>query len=192
MKIYTKGGDKGRTGIFGGERVEKDDIRIEANGTLDELNASLGVIRVLIDEEDERQELLAYLQRNLMIVMSQVATPSAIREHNQNIIPEDLDQYCEKQIDRMNSEMQHPSTHFILPGGTRISAQCHVARTIARRAERRLWTLNRRDEIPPLILRFVNRLSDLLFTMSRWEMDKQGAEEERWKSFLYKSMGPKS
>lgn len=165
MRIYTKGGDKGTTGIFGGSRVDKDDIRIETNGTLDELNATLGVIRALLDEKDERQEILAYIQRTLMIVMSQVATPSNIREQNQNILPEDIDRYCEQQIDRMNSEMQHPSTHFILPGGTLISAQCHVARTIARRAERRLCTLNKTDEVPPLILRFVNRLSDLLFTM---------------------------
>ena len=186
MRIYTKGGDKGTTGIFGGSRVDKDDIRIETNGTLDELNAILGVIRALLDEKDKRQEILAYIQRTLMIVMSQVATPSNIREQNQNILPEDIDRYCEQQIDRMNSEMKHPSTHFILPGGTLISAQCHVARTIARRAERRLCTLNKTDEIPPLILRFVNRLSDLLFTMARWEMDQQGAEEERWKAFLYK------
>ena len=186
MRIYTKGGDKGTTGIFGGSRVDKDDIRIETNGTLDELNATLGVIRALLDEKDERQEILAYIQRTLMIVMSQVATPSNIREQNQNILPEDIDRYCEQQIDRMNSEMKHPSTHFILPGGALISAQCNVARTISRRAERRLCTLNKADEIPPLILRFVNRLSDLLFTMARWEMDQQGAEEERWKAFLYK------
>ena len=127
MRIYTKGGDKGTTGIFGGSRVDKDDIRIETNGTLDELNATLGVIRALLDEKDERQEILAYIQRTLMIVMSQVATPSNIREQNQNILPEDIDRYCEQQIDRMNSEMQYPSTHFILPGGTLISAQCHVA-----------------------------------------------------------------
>ena len=190
MRIYTKGGDKGTTGIFGGNRVDKDDIRIEANGTLDELNATLGVIRALLDEKDERQELLAHIQRTLMVVMSQVATPSDIREQNQNKIPEDIDLYCEQQIDRMNTEMQHPSTHFILPGGTLVSAQCHVARTIARRAERRLWTLNKVDEVPPLILRFVNRLSDLLFTMARWEMDKQGAMEERWKAFLYKKKSP--
>jgi len=187
MKIYTKGGDKGTTGIHGGYRVEKDDIRIEANGTLDELNATLGVIRAMLDEKDKRQELLAYLQRSLMIVMSQVATPSGIREQNQNKLPEDIEQYCEQQIDQMNAEMQHPSTHFVLPGGTLVSAQCHVARTITRRAERRLWTLNRVDEVPPLILRFINRLSDLLFTMARWEMDKQGALEERWKAFLYKN-----
>ena len=192
MRIYTKGGDNGTTGIFGGSRVDKDDIRIEANGTLDELNTSLGVIRALLDEDDNQQEVLAYLQRTLMIVMSQVATPSAIREQNQNTLPEDIDQYCEQQIDRMNHEMQHPSTYFILPGGTLISAQCHVARTIARRAERRLCSLNKIDEVPPLILRFVNRLSDLLFTMARWEMDRQGTEEERWKAFLYKKKNLKS
>ena len=163
MRIYTKGGDKGTTGIFGGSRVDKDDIRIETNGTLDELNATLGVIRALLDEKDERQEILAYIQRTLMIVMSQVATPSNIREQNQNILPEDIDRYCEQQIDRMNSEMKHPSTHFILPGGTLISAQCHVARTIARRAERRLCTLNKTDEIPPLILRFVNPLGPTIY-----------------------------
>ena len=192
MRIYTKGGDKGTTGIFGGTRVDKDDIRIEANGTLDELNASLGVIRALLDEQDERQEMLAYLQRSLMVVMSQVATPSAIRKENPNKLPEDLDVFCEQHIDRMNNEMQHPSTHFILPGGTPFSAHCHVARTIARRAERRLWTLNRTDEVPPLILRFVNRLSDLLFTLARWDMDKEGSEEERWKAFLYKKIKDKN
>ena len=99
MRIYTKGGDKGTTGIFGGSRVDKDDIRIETNGTLDELNATLGVIRALLDEKDERQEILAYIQRTLMIVMSQVATPSNIREQNQNILPEDIDRYCEQQIE---------------------------------------------------------------------------------------------
>ena len=96
MRIYTKGGDKGTTGIFGGSRVDKDDIRIETNGTLDELNATLGVIRALLDEKDKRQEILAYIQRTLMIVMSQVATPSNIREQNQNILPEDIDRYCEQ------------------------------------------------------------------------------------------------
>ena len=165
MRIYTKGGDKGTTGIFGGSRVDKDDIRIEANGTLDELNATLGVIRALLDEKDERQEILAYIQRALMVAMSQVATPSNIREQNPNILPKDIDQYCEQQIDRMNSEMQHPSTHFILPGGTLISAQCHVARTIARRAERRLCTLNKTDEVPPLT---VSRICYLPWLAGKW------------------------
>ncbi len=186
MKIYTRGGDKGETGIHGGLRVDKDDIRIEANGTLDELNSLLGLIRALAGEKHEWQEMLYFLQKELMVVMSHVATPAGLRSQNPNPLSEDLDVYCERQIDRLNSLMAHPSSHFILPGGNVLSAQCHVARTVARRAERRLWTLNREDELPPVILRFVNRLSDLLFTMARQEMDREGAEEEKWQSFLYK------
>lgn len=186
MKIYTRGGDKGKTGIHGGQRVDKDDIRIEANGTLDELNSLLGLIRALIGEGHEWQEMLGYIQRSMMVVMSHVATPAALRSENPNVLPEELDRYCEQQIDRLNEAIQHPSTYFVLPGGNVVSAQCQVARTIARRAERRLWTLNRQDEVSAEILRFVNRLSDLLFIMARYEMDKQGAEEERWQSFLYK------
>lgn len=186
MKIYTRGGDKGKTGIHGGQRVDKDDIRIEANGTLDELNALLGLIRALIGEEHEWQGMLFRIQSALMVVMSHVATPARLRDQNPNPLPEDLDTFCEQQIDWLCDLIKHPSTHFILPGGNVVSAQCHVARTVARRAERRLWTLNRQEEVPPVILRFVNRLSDLLFVMARYEMDKEGTEEERWQAFLYK------
>ena len=186
MKIYTRGGDKGKTSIHGGQRVDKDNIRIEANGTLDELNAVLGVIRALVGEGHEWQTMLYELQRSLMVVMSHVATPSEMRERNPNPLPEDLDVYCEAQIDWLTGKMKHPSTYFILPGGTLVSAHCQLARTVARRAERRLWTLNKTDEVPAGILRFVNRLSDLLFFMARYEMDKVGAEEERWQAFLYK------
>ena len=148
MRIYTRSGDHGTTGIHGGERVEKDDVRIEANGALDELNAVVGLLRVKLGVGHEWQGML--------------------------------------KIDRLNGGMRHPSTYFVLPGGTEVAALCHLARTVARRAERRLWTLNREDEVPGVILRFVNRLSDLLFTMARGEMDKQGTEEERWQEFLYK------
>ena len=134
MKIYTRGGDKGKTNIHGGQRVDKDDIRIEANGTLDELNSVLGLIRVLIGEGHEWQEMLFYLQRSLMVVMSHVATPAALRGQNPNRLPEEPDVYCERQIDFFNAKIQYPSTHFILPGGNLVSAQCHVARTVARRA----------------------------------------------------------
>lgn len=183
MKIYTRGGDRGKTGIRGGQRVDKDDIRIEANGTLDELNSLLGLIRALIGEKHEWQEMLFRLQRELMVVMSHVATPMALRSQNPNVLPDDLDVYCEQQIDRMQDAMQHSSTHFILPGGNLVAAQCHVARTVARRAERRLWTLNRQEELPVVMMRFINRLSDLLFVMARYEMDKGGDEEERWRAF---------
>ena len=121
--------------------------------------------------------MVFYLQRSLMVVMSHVATPAALRGQNPNRLPEEPDVYCERQIDFFNAKIQYPSTHFILPGGNLVSAQCHVARTVARRAER---------PAEPVILRFVNRLSDLLFILARYEMDKEGAEEERWRDFLYK------
>lgn len=185
MRIYTKGGDKGKTGIHGGERVDKDDIRIEANGTIDELNSVIGVIRSLLPAEHEWQEMLRLVQMDLMVVMSHVATPSAIREKNPNLLKEDMDVFCERQIDAITSRLED-NGYFILPGGTQVSAQCQFARTVARRAERRLWTLNRQDAVPEVILRFMNRLSDLLFVMAKLEMQQQGTMEERWQSFLYK------
>lgn len=185
MRIYTRGGDKGRTGIHGGERVDKDDIRIEANGTLDEVNAQIGIVRALLPLEHEWQDVLGKIQRELMVVMSHVATPSAIRDKNPNSLSEDLVSFCEQQIDLLTGQMQD-NGFFILPGGTLISAHLQLARTIARRAERRLWTLYRKDPLPEEIMQFVNRLSDLLFTMARYEMFQQDHAEERWNSFLYK------
>ncbi|RHR40292.1 cob(I)yrinic acid a,c-diamide adenosyltransferase [Parabacteroides sp. AF18-52] len=185
MRIYTKGGDKGRTGIHGGERVEKDDIRIEANGTLDEVNAQIGIVRALLPSEHEWQDVLGKIQRELMVVMSHVATPSAIRDKNPNSLSDDLVSFCEQQIDVLTGQMQD-NGFFILPGGTLISAHLQLARTVARRAERRLWTLYRKDPLPEEIMQFVNRLSDLLFTMARYEMFRQDHAEERWNSFLYK------
>lgn len=185
MRIYTRGGDKGRTGIHGGERVDKDDVRIEANGTLDEVNAEIGVVRALLPAGHEWHDLLGKIQREMMVVMSHVATPSAIRDKNPNALSEDLVAFCEQQIDDLSAKMED-NGYFILPGGSPVSAHLQLARTIMRRAERRLWTLNRKDPVSPEILQFVNRLSDLLFIMARYEMFRQGNAEERWQSFLYK------
>lgn len=185
MRIYTRGGDKGRTGIHGGERVDKDDIRIEANGTLDEVNAEIGIVRALLPAGHEWHDLLGKIQREMMVVMSHVATPSAIRDKNPNALSEDLVAFCEQQIDELSVKMED-NGYFILPGGSLVSAHLQLARTIVRRAERRLWTLNRKDPVLPEILQFVNRLSDLFFIMARYEMFRQGNAEERWQSFLYK------
>ena len=184
-KIYTRTGDEGMTGIHGGERVPKDDIRIEANGCLDELNTLLGIIRSMLPETDEWQEKLYFIQRSMMIVMSHVATPSAIRDRNPNELPQDLDKFCEDWMDVMMSQLED-NGYFILPGGTPLAAQLQNARAVARRAERRLWTLNRTDEVPGEILRFINRLSDLLFVMARFEMQRQQWPEEKWMKFSYK------
>lgn len=184
-KIYTRTGDEGMTGIHGGTRVPKDDIRIEANGCLDELNTLLGIVRSMLSETDEWQTKLCYIQRSLMVVMSHVATPSAIREQNPNELPQDLDKFCEEWMDEMMSQLED-NGYFILPGGTPLAAQLQYARAVARRTERRLWTLNRTDAVPGAILRFVNRLSDLLFVLARFELQRQQWPEEKWMAFSYK------
>lgn len=189
-RIYTRTGDKGTTGIHGGERVPKDDIRIEANGCLDELNALIGVVRSLLEPEHEWNGLLYDIQRNLMVVMSLVATPSAIRHNNPNTLDENIVTDIEHNLDEFSSEVEELG-FFILPGGTVVSAQLQLARTVARRAERRLWTLNRKDAVPEDILKYVNRLSDLFFVMAKLEMQKQNWPEERWNLFAYKRKGGK-
>lgn len=189
-RIYTRTGDKGTTGIHGGERVPKDDIRIEANGCLDELNALIGVVRSLLEPEHEWNGLLYDIQRNLMVVMSLVATPSAIRHKNPNTLDENIVTDIEHKLDEFSSEVEELG-FFILPGGTVVSAQLQFARTVARRAERRLWTLNRKDAVPEDILKYVNRLSDLFFVMAKLEMQKQNWQEERWNLFEYKRKGVK-
>jgi ATP:cob(I)alamin adenosyltransferase len=208
-RIYTRTGDQGTTGIHGGKRVPKDDIRIEANGTLDELNCQLGIVRSLLSERSDGRYLasehfsasetntggtqrasfdniLHNIQTNLMIVMSQVATPAAERDKNPNELPQNLVADCEATMDALTAETG-PSRHFILPGGTPLAAQLQLARAICRRAERRLWTLNREDPVPEEILRYINRLSDLLFVMARHELDQQNWPEERWQAFSYKN-----
>lgn len=185
MKIYTRGGDKGKTGIRGGQRVDKDNIRIEANGCLDELNSVIGVIRAFLPDDHEWQQPLYHIQFQMMIVMSQVATPNDIRGSNPNIVDDNIVEFCEEWIDSLTNEMGK-SEYFILPYGNLVSSHLHLARTVARRSERRLWTLSKEDTVPEIILKFINRLSDLFFTMARYEMFCNKGEEEKWNHFLYK------
>lgn len=184
-RLYTRTGDKGTTAIHGGQRVAKFDPRIEANGSLDELNVSVGGIRVIIPDDDPRQDLLREIQMTLMSVMSLVATPSANRGDNPNKLSEDLVKMTEGEIDHYNALCTR-ADYFILPGGTAVSLAFHRARVDARRAERMLWQLNELDAVDEKILIFVNRLSDLFFVMARHEMETAGMDEERWKKFAYK------
>jgi len=138
-----------------------------------------------LPENHEFDKILFSIQTEMMIVMSHVATPSDKRSQNPNKLNENIVIYCEEQIDRLNAKIED-NRFFILPGGNLISSHLQLARTIARRGERRLWTLNKQDEITPIILQFINRLSDLLFVMARYEMQSQGKMEEKWQHFLYK------
>ncbi len=185
MAVYTKTGDKGKTGIHGGQRVEKDNIRIEANGTIDELNSIIGVVRAYLPKAHEWQTFLYRIQKEMMVVMSLVATPSAIIDKNPNHFDDTLIVDCENFIDEMNREMGN-SKDFLLPGGNLLSAHLHMARTFTRRAERRLWTLHKQDAVPQVILMFFNRLSDLFFVMARYELFVNHEDEEVWKPFAYK------
>jgi ATP:cob(I)alamin adenosyltransferase len=194
MKIYTKKGDTGTTGLFGGSRVAKDDVRVECIGTLDEVNSSIGLLRVQLGTEHAWQPKLHKIQKDMMDMMSHLARPSDAKKINSNPMPEDGAAFCEAWIDELEAAMTSPSEYFLLPGGNEISALCHLVRTQMRRGERRLTTLMRADTVHPAIPAYINRLSDLFFTMARAEMDKAGVAEEKWKLFLYKrfkSEGPR-
>lgn len=186
MKIYTKKGDKGSTGLFGGKRVLKDDVRVECYGTLDEVNSTIGLLRVKLGSTHEWQPKLHKIQKDMMDMMSHLARPSDTKKINTNPMPEDGAQFCEEWIDELEGQMTSPSDYFLLPGGNEVSALCHVVRTQMRRGERRLVTLQQQDEVHEAIPAYINRLSDLFFTLARAEMDKAGVAEEKWQLFLYK------
>lgn len=186
MKIYTRKGDHGTCAVFGGTRVDKDHPRVECLGAFDEANSSLGMLRVKLPASHPWQPGLHRIQKDLMDMMSHMARPSDCPRENPNPLPEDGAGFCEEWIDRLEAQVRAPSDYFILPGGTEVSALCHMVRTQIRRAERRLAALHRADPVPAPIRPYVNRLSDLFFTLARAAMDEAGVEEERWRLFLYK------
>lgn len=188
MKIYTRTGDAGTTGVFRGKREHKDSVRIECIGTLDEANSTIGLLRAKLGNKHSWQTNLHRIQKDIMDMMSHLARPSNSKIENPNPKPIDGATFCENWLDELETNISSPSDYFILPGGNEISALCHVCRTQIRRAERRLVTLKKEDEpcVEEYISAYINRLSDLFFTMARSEMDKTGVAEEKWQLFLYK------
>jgi len=166
MKIYTKTGDKGKTSLYDNTRVDKDDIRVESYGTIDELNSYLGLARNFV-EDKELVDIILKIQRELFDVAGELATkdkdkfPEKLDEDNIKYLESIIDKYLEK----MNKEQQFK---FIIPGSNKASATLHVGRTICRRAERRIITLTRDEDIREVVLKYVNRLSDVLYTMARY------------------------
>jgi cob(I)alamin adenosyltransferase len=165
MKIYTKTGDTGETALFGGGRVGKDDERVDAYGQVDELNAVLGLARA--DGLGDMDALVEKLQAQLFAVGAVLATPKDAKAAKV-IAPIDVEWVTsmERSIDALDAELPALSS-FILPGGTRAAALLHLARTVCRRAERRVTTLVRAGEVDTHVVMYLNRLSDLLFTMAR-------------------------
>ena len=188
MKIYTRKGDKGSTGVFGGKREFKNSARIECIGTLDEVNSTIGLMRSKLGNDHEWQPNLHRIQKDMMNMMSHLARPSNSKKENPNPQPKEGADFCENWMDEMEGKITSPSDYFLLPGGNEISALCHVCRTQTRRGERQLVTLMQEDPecVHDYIMSYVNRLSDLFFTMARAEMDKHGVAEEKWNLFLYK------
>ena len=166
FKIYTKTGDDGSTGLVGGTRVKKYDVRLEAYGTVDELNAAIGVIRSYKLPE-KVSEILVEIQNKLFNIGSRLATDEKGEEFTQKLsISEKHIAFLENAIDEMEEELPE-LTHFILPGGDLASAQCHVARTVCRRAERRILEFAENEKVQSEILKYINRLSDFLFVLAR-------------------------
>jgi cob(I)alamin adenosyltransferase len=180
VKIYTKAGDDGTTGLLGRGRVAKDDPRIEAYGTVDELNAVLGLARASGGLDADADGMLARIQDELFAVGAALADPNPGGKFH-NAVGPGLASRLESDIDRLESELA-PLTQFILPGGTTAAAQLHLARTICRRAERQTVHLSRGQEehVPTDLVAYLNRLSDLLFVMARVANRRAGRPDIPW------------
>ena len=160
-QIYTKTGDEGLTSLREGVRVAKDDPRIETNGQIDQLNACLGVVRSMLGDDEENRDLIHAVQRELMTVMSHLATPDG-SENPRELHAAEITSQLERAIDQANFQ-----GGFVVPGGgSQLSAFIHLARTQARTVERRLWSLNREHPVGSAILVMMNRLSDYLFVLA--------------------------
>lgn len=180
LKIYTKTGDKGETGLLDGSRVGKDHLRVASYGEIDELSAVLGCVRA--ESRDARlRALLQEIQRDLFALGAQLADPKArvASRKAKAALPPDRVKLLEDTIDRLEAKMP-PLRAFILPGGSRVGSLLHLARTVCRRAERSVVALAHREVVDPQALVYVNRLSDLLFVLARSENRRRRRPEETW------------
>lgn len=183
-RIYTRRGDAGETSLVGGQRVPKDDPRIDAFGEVDELNAFVGLARVSCAESNaarlsELDAILKRVQHELFNLGSILATkPEDVHPRQPRVTEADVTQ-LEREIDAANAELA-PLRSFVLPGGTRLNAELHAARTICRRAERLLVGLARREDVPAVAIQYLNRLSDALFVWSRWANHVMQVPEVLW------------
>jgi cob(I)alamin adenosyltransferase len=173
-KIYTRTGDDGTTGLGDGSRVPKDSPRVEAYGTVDELNSALGVLLAVPELPDAVVRCLTEVQHELFDMGGELCIPghTAISAHQITRLEEELDAF---------NDALPPLKEFILPGGGTAAAACHLARTVARRAERRVWTLARAESVSPEVVKYLNRLSDLLFVIARVLSRHERGTEVLWR-----------
>ncbi len=178
MKIYTRTGDDGSTSLFAGGRVGKDDVRVEAYGTVDELNSVLGIVRA-VSKNDEISEIVKEIQNLLFTLGADLATPlESENARIKRISKEDVEN-IERLIDKIDEKLE-PLRSFILPGGTLVASFLHLARAVCRRAERRIVYLSKKEKINSQIIPFINRLSDLLFMLARYANKIEKVDDIKW------------
>jgi cob(I)alamin adenosyltransferase len=189
-KVYTRTGDRGETGLVGGKRVPKDSLRIEAYGAIDELNSIVGLARVFNEESLDAgeahqflDEVLCRIQDELFDIGSELATPSEFFHQGMYRVSESEIDRLEKLMDKCQEDLE-PLKSFVLPGGGRVGAYLHQCRTVCRRAERDILRLSREEEVNADVLKYVNRLSDLFFVLSRWIAKQTGEQEYLWQRGL--------
>ena len=186
VKVYTKTGDNGKTGLIGGQRVDKDDVRIECLGAVDEATSMIGLLRAKLGFEHAWQLRLQRIQTELMNCMSHLATPTSASTKCKLPLPDQSDEWAEEWMDRIEIGLGEASDYFLLPAGDEVAALCHVIRTQIRKAERRIITLDRSDPVHSSIKLYVNRLSDLFFMLAREALCQSDIPEEKWKLFRYR------
>ena len=177
MKIYTKTGDKGQTSLFGGKRVSKGNDRIDAYGTVDELNSFIGLLIAHLNDSRSVQ-ILDQIQNELFIIGSRLASGEQVPDSIPQIKPEKIE-ILETEIDWINEQIE-PLKNFILPQGSKAISFCHVARCVCRRAERATVKLSEYESVEEIIIKYLNRLSDYLFTLARWIAKEEGVKEITW------------
>ncbi len=181
-KVYTKAGDRGRTQLIGGEKVPKSHARIDCYGTIDELNATIGMCMAALSESKAGPVLtpkLTRIQNELFNVGTQLATPEATRRAELPNIRPELVELLETEMDELNENLA-PLTSFVLPGGSECSARFHIARTVCRRTERMVVELAANSDVDDVHISYLNRLSDALFIFGRYCLDADGLPEALW------------
>jgi cob(I)alamin adenosyltransferase len=181
MKIYTRTGDKGDTGLYGGERRPKHDIRITAYGEVDELQAQLGLAVAELPAGNALAALLEEIQMDCFVISAELARTETKPERKDPVLAKERTAWLEQQIDELDRTLQ-PLRAFIVPGGGRVGASLHVTRAVARRAERAVVLVAAQEEVSPAVLTYLNRLSDFLFTAARYQNQADGHTEKEWRT----------
>ena len=185
-QIHTRSGDSGQCSLLGGSRVDKDHVRIECLGEVDEVNSFIGLLRAKLPIDHSWQKGLQEIQANLMNMMSHLATPEGRESEVTTPLPTEYVEILEDWLDEIETRLPSTTDSFLLPGGSEVSALCHVVRTLVRRAERRIISLHKVEPVAPDILRFMNRLSDLFFKFAREDLSNHQIPEEKWRAFVYR------